>query len=234
MPKDSLKDRLNAEIRFAKSISAGEFSMLGELGLPAEERKSRRAAEALERKKELSTAVGRASIAVAETTFHAHAEYDGSLAAAFREFGLDPHDPRSWGMMLRSFARVHFSPRKAGGRPREWDGTRYWQLIRDVAEKQRGNANLSKEDAYRALARDKRYQGLSAVGIKRAYLKATDPRANDDLKSVMDMLLAEFGEEAVKEAVEELGYSEELAAAYAQHEMLESAIRYYQENDVQR
>lgn len=234
MPKDSLKDRLNAEIRFVKSISAGEFSMLGELGLPIEERKAKRAEEASERQKELSTALGRAAIAVAETTFSAHADYDGSLAAAFKEFGLDPHDPRSWGMMLRSFARAHFGPRKAGGRPREWNGARYWQLIRDVAEKQRGNAHLSKEDVYRALAKDKRYQGISAVGIKRAYLKATDPRANDDLKSLMDMLLAEFGAEAVKEAVEELGYSEELAAAYAQHEMLESVIRFYQENDVQR
>ncbi|CAH1656719.1 hypothetical protein BOSEA31B_11446 [Hyphomicrobiales bacterium] len=234
MPKDSLKDRLNAEIRFVKRLSAGEFSMLGELGLSTEERKSRRAAEALERKKALSTPLGRSTIAAVETTFSAHTDYDGSLSAAFKEFGLDPHDPRSWAMMLRCFARAHFGPRKAGGRPREWNGARYWQLIRDVAEKQRGNANLSKEDAYRALSKDKRYQGISAVGIKRAYLKATDPRANDDLKSVMDMLLAEFGEEAAKEAVEELGYSEELAAAYAQNEMLESAIRYYQENDVQR
>lgn len=224
MSKDSLKDRLNGEIRFLQGIATGEIGGLGEIGFPVESRRAKRAAENDERMKELSTTLGRARAAVIATTLSA--EFDQSLRKAFDAFGLNPDDPRNWTAMLRSFARVHFGPKKKGGRPREWNSARYWQLVRDVADKQSNNPNLSKEDAYRLLAKDQNYKGIGARGIKAAYRNACDPRKNDELMELANMLFSKFGDEATQAAMEASGLSREDAQALAMRNMIEAAIEY--------
>lgn len=232
MPRDSVKDRLNVEIRAAQQFANGEFTFLGELGLSAEQRKERRQAQKAEREKTLATAVGRAIEAVSATTLTKEADFDGSVAEAFKAFALDPNDPADWRVLLWRLARVHFAPKAKGGRPKSWTDKRYCRLLRDVADKQRGNSRLSKEDAYRLLANSAEYRGISARGIKAAYQKACNPEINDALAEIAQMLFRKFGAERTSAIMaEDEALTRPQAEWKALQGFIETCILYLSENN---
>jgi hypothetical protein len=107
------------------------------------------------------------------------AEQRQRIEALFQHYGIDQKKSDACARLVLALAQDHVpgfqilpDDAKAYGRPKEWDGSRYWELYADVKSLEK--KGLSALSACENLSRRDRYKGYSKENLYRRYQEADE------------------------------------------------------------
>ena len=143
--------------------------------------------------------VSRAALTLHPPDSHLH---NASLSRAFDMLKLDPADPFDWYLLAAYLAHLTFPPANRGGKPKEWDTTRYCQLLEAVDRSKAKRPGRSDREACAAIARKSEpfFEKAGAEGLRKALQRARSHETNEAVRALLDL-----GKPAIARIVEENG-----------------------------
>jgi hypothetical protein len=123
------------------------------------------------------------------------AEIDVALRKAFEELRLNPNDPFDWRMLATLLATLFFARPAPSGRPTQWDGERYCELLEAVDRRQFANPGLSDKKACQLIAADRHspayFRKARAEGLRKA-LRSARSLENEFVRAIIERAMPEI------------------------------------------